>query len=107
MLFVDKNRNGTLSDPSQLIAVKQLALHAGTLYSRLYPSYRHYFLFQPDSLNRMDNGSFWYCPRQATAPVWAVMMGKAGNIHVVMPDKSGVIKDSHGKLLECASMRFS
>jgi prepilin-type N-terminal cleavage/methylation domain-containing protein len=102
LVFIDKNGDGTLFDKSQLIAVIQFHVTTGELHMRQYPYYRGYFLFHPIGTQRSDNGTFWYCPRSRTAPVWAIMINKAGRARVAYPNAQGDITDSQGKRLSCA-----
>ena len=101
IVFIDKNQNGTLTSPSQLITSKTFSLQKDKLHTRLYPIYQPYFLFQPEVNNLTNNGSIWYCANHQSSPLWAVMLSKKGRTRVVLPNKSGVIKDSHNRLLTC------
>jgi type IV fimbrial biogenesis protein FimT len=101
IVFVSEDENGVVQDKEQLLAVIQSHSQQGTLFFRSYPYYRNYLLFLPSGLVRNDNGTFWYCHGTDISPAWAMMLSKSGRTHVVYPDRSGMIKDSHGKSLGC------
>tara|TARA_R110000868_G_scaffold174324_3_gene410942 strand:- start:232 stop:828 length:597 start_codon:yes stop_codon:yes gene_type:complete len=96
LVFVDVENNGTIRDSEQVLLAKQLNTKQGDLYVQFYPSYRDSIKFSPISLDGSDNGTVWYCRKDATMPSWAIRISKVGDASVVYPNKHGQINDSHG-----------
>lgn len=103
LVFIDENEDGMVRDKEQILAVTQADSQRGILHWRSYPYYRDYLQFLPSGLMPSDNGTFWYCHASSELPVWAIMLSKTGKTRTAYPNKSGVIKDSHGKPLRCES----
>lgn len=101
IVFMDKNQDGIVHDPSQILMVFQLGSQQGILHWRSFPVFRDYLLFLPSGFPRNDNGTFWYCPASAHLPAWAIVIAKSGRVRIVLPDQHGVIKDDQGKMLSC------
>ena len=60
-----------------------------------------YLEFMPSGISVQENGTFWYCLKNAENPAWAIAINKAGRARISYPDPSGEIIDEKGKLLAC------
>lgn len=101
LIFADIDADGVIHQQSQILAVKQSRTTEGTLHWRAFPFYHPVAEFYPTGLLQSDNGTFWYCHRAATKPVWAVTINKFGMVRAIHPNRKGQITDAHGRLLSC------
>jgi prepilin-type N-terminal cleavage/methylation domain-containing protein len=101
LLFVNEDEDGVIKEPNQILAVVQSPVQHGILHFRAFPYYRDYLLFLPTEWTSHDNGTFWYCHAKKEAPVWAMMLSRAGKIRIQYPDQEGKIKDARGIPLTC------
>lgn len=98
-----KNESLEVSSDVGLIALTQLNLGKGKLYSRAFPDYRNKIRFQPRRWHATDNGLFWYCRQHEDMPIFAVSMSNTALARVMRPNREGKIKDSRGRVLKCFS----
>jgi type IV fimbrial biogenesis protein FimT len=101
ILFIDKKRDGVIHHSSQIILVNKLKTARGNLHARFFPFYREYVQFNPLNDNINDNGTFWYCRRNALQPSWAVRINRMGIINILKPDSNGDITDHSGTKFNC------
>jgi hypothetical protein len=101
LMFIDFQQDGVIHEPSQILVNKQLPLRGGSLHARFYPQYRQVIQFHPLAVESNDNGVVWYCAKQRSRPVWAVLINKLGNTRLMLPDESGSIYDGSGSKLQC------
>jgi hypothetical protein len=102
IVFLDLFGDGSLKNPTQLLAVREGLKLSGQLHYRSYPFYRAYILFSPKRWMDNDNGTFWYCRHKNDSPSWAILMTKSGKARVAYPDKNGQISLANGKILACS-----
>lgn len=101
LVFNDVMREGMVKDHAQIITYLQPKLSAGKLHWRAFPNHSHRLVFENHGSMMNNNGMFWYCPRHAKSPTWAITVNKAGHARLKKGDQSHVIKDSDGKELGC------
>lgn len=73
----------------------------GELHWRAFPIYLDHLEFLSSGSSNFQNGTFWYCPKSAENPAWAIMLIQSGRARLVYPDKSGVIVDDQGEKIGC------
>ncbi|RDI41840.1 GspH/FimT family pseudopilin [Aquicella lusitana] len=88
------------SNPT-ILAMVQIREYQGALHWRLFPKYRNDFLFYPTGVMQSDNGTLWFCSTSHIAPVWAIVINKAGRARAISPDENDKIYGSDGKPLRC------
>lgn len=71
------------------------------IHWRAFPFYLKNIEYLPTGLSNFENGTFWYCDGNSKYPLWAIMLSKSGRMRLVMPDKSGEIRDNQGNLFVC------
>ncbi len=76
----------------------------GILHWRAFPRNIEYVEFLPSGLSHAENGTFWYCPKKAKNPVWAIVMNQSGRIRIVYPDPNGKIYGDKKELLRCLGL---
>jgi Tfp pilus assembly protein FimT len=101
MVFVDAEHDGVVHRSSQILSIVQPQMQQSSLQQRSYPRYVDYLTFSPLALLSVNNATFWLCQKQHVSPAWALTVSKSGITKIKYPDKSGVIKDSHGGVLMC------
>ena len=87
MLFLDEKRDGSVVNKERIVHVFD-AVFDGELHWRSSLG-RDYLQMLPSGLTRAENGTFWYCPRRSSKPVWAVVVNKSGRARLVLPGGSG------------------
>ena len=72
----------------------------GSLYWRSSLA-RDFLEFLPEGTTPNENGTFWYCAREAKNPAWAIVVSQSGRARQVLPNSSGEIHDAAGRPLSC------
>jgi type IV fimbrial biogenesis protein FimT len=57
--------------------------------------------FFPDGFSKDENGTFWYCEKNAENPVWAIALNQLARARKILPNKDGEILDGKGERLSC------
>lgn len=96
VVFLNSSENGKISNSDDILFVEKFS---GSLHFQSYPFYRHYLIFKSNR-DESDNGTFWYCSKRK-ASLFSVVLSKYGILKINYPDKSGVLRDSHNKILAC------
>lgn len=64
----------------------------GVLNWRAFPINRDFLRFLPSGFSQNENGTFWYCPKQAKHPAWAIMISRSGRARIVYFDRGEKVK---------------
>lgn len=67
-----------LKTASQILRTFPATMAQGQLHWRSFPLNRQYLEFLPDGLLYAQNGTFWFCLKNATKPAWSITINKSG-----------------------------
>ena len=101
LVFLDNTASGVLKQRVDILAAISLPVFPGQLFWRSYPKYRHYLHFEPERFITADNGMFWYCEAHARFPRFALAVSNTGMTRLLLPNRDGLIVDSHQKRIIC------
>lgn len=82
-------------DAGTTIHYASLPLNHGSLQFRSFPANQHQITFAPSgSLNRVSNGSFWYCPHQTSAQTQPqrTTLSRAGHVQVKQKESAATLR---------------
>ena len=65
----------------------------GRIHWRAFPNDRNDLQFLSSGLPNSENGTFWYCAKDAKNPSWAIAVSQSGRARLMMPNEAGVIED--------------
>lgn len=75
--------------------------NTGQLYWRAFPYFLDDLNFLSSGFANFQNGTFWYCLKNAAHPAWAIMLGQSGRARILYPNAQDVIIDEKGDPLDC------
>lgn len=73
----------------------------GILHWRTFPQQRAFLEYLPSGLSNMQNGTFWFCQKNAIYPAWAIIINHTGRPRLVHPNQQNKILVTDGKPLYC------
>jgi type IV fimbrial biogenesis protein FimT len=90
IVFKNPEKDRVVHDPeSLLIAIHEFSF-AGVLHWRA--SLAHdYLQFSPSGMTSSENGTFWYCEKNAPHPSWVIKINQAGRARLLTAIETDVL----------------
>jgi prepilin-type N-terminal cleavage/methylation domain-containing protein len=89
-----------IKNSNKILRKIELTSQQGYLIARIFPKTQTYFeMNNADDVYNHD-GTLLHCNNAASLD-WAIIVSVTGQVRIAMPDSSGKIIDSHGRILGC------
>jgi type IV fimbrial biogenesis protein FimT len=85
LIFTDASGDATITNPNQILHVITTPAQNGQLHWR--SSFKvNYLQIQASGATNGENGTYWYCARNAPTASWALVINLAGRARMVSND---------------------
>lgn len=91
IVFLDPNGSGRPLNKEHILYVFDAQSDEGVLHWHS-SFHRDYLQFGPGGMSLNEAGLFWFCPRNATTPRWAIAVSREGRATLIYPDSEGRIE---------------